>query len=818
MNNRSVEKNIASTREELGSNSLIMDLQSPRYKRWIRAIAITLVITFINQDIIWAQDGAPIWSKGQNGNLSFEPPVNVNSPISVPKDVAVTKEVYTAPGDRTIINIQDAHSSLGAQESIASVLESLVTNYDLKLVAVEGSSGYLDTSILRAFSNENVRKGTASYLVKEGRMSAGEFFAITSNKPVSLYGIEDKPLYQENLEQFRAVYTANSEIRADINKLLSALKSLQDKIYSQELKDLTTNSVLHKNGKLTFTQRWDLVKGLAAKTGTDYRAYENLTRLVESLKLEKGISFEKANKERDALIDALSKKAIKQDLEQLVLKSLSYKTGKISNSEYYVFLQEQAEKAHIDAFPYGDLIAYTNYITLYESIDLTAIFEEAGDFEDRIKEKLFTNEYQKRLYNITKCMEFLSDLFDLKLTNGNFSYLSEHIGQCNAKFVASFIRDASIKYGVTINAGFDLNKIFNDLPEAMEFYRTAEKRNSAILANTIATMKERGQNVAALITGGYHSQGITELLRQNRTSYIVILPKFDASKGERPYIAILTNKTAPYERLLKSGQYFIAASAYLAGISQLNQNVDNRILAGENLKTVLNSPEFKELKARLADSLIASLLQSVTGATDVNTAVLSFKKRQQVNPSSAGREMKAAAEQYLKDYKMLLEIEGAEFHEAGVKPLTPEILQNLVHEIILDYTGLDILQEEPVAEKRPGAKEIPAAVAERIQDLSARIGVLEETDRQKKIDAVVVTVKDRIEREGLDRDKILAEIKLEIPRKGLKGLDAAEQQAIADRIITGLAPQAALAEKPVVTEVPVVPTPEVVITPAKAAA
>ncbi|MFH1752969.1 MAG: hypothetical protein ABH875_02190, partial [Candidatus Omnitrophota bacterium] len=409
-------------------------------------------------------------------------------------------------------------------------------------------------------------------------------------------------------------------------------------------------------------------------------------------------------------------------------------------------------------------------------------------------------------------MEFLSDLFDLKLTNGNFSYLSEHIGQCNAAFVASFIRDASMKYGVTIDAGFDLSKIFNDLPQAMDFYRTAEKRNSAILANTITTMKERGQNVAALITGGYHSQGITELLRQNRTSYIVILPKFDVSKGERPYVAILTNKAAPYERLLKSGQYFIAASAYLAGISQLNQNVDNRILAGENLKEVLNSPEFKELKARLADSLIASLLQSVTGAADVNTAVLSFKKRQQVNPSGAGREMKAVVEQYLRDYKMLLEIEGAEFREARVKPLTSEILKELVRDVVLDYAGLDILQEEPVEAKGPGAKEIPAAVAERIQDLSARIGVLEETDRQKKIDAVVVTVKDRIEQEGLDRDKILAEIELEIPRKGLKSLGAAEQQAIADRIIAGLAPQAAVAEKPVVIEAPVAPVTEIAVT------
>ena len=93
-----------STREELGATSLIMDWQSPRNKKWIRSIAIALIVCFINQDIIWAQEGAPVWSKGQNGSLSFKP-TNVNGSIAVPKDVAVTKEVFTTSGDKTIINI-----------------------------------------------------------------------------------------------------------------------------------------------------------------------------------------------------------------------------------------------------------------------------------------------------------------------------------------------------------------------------------------------------------------------------------------------------------------------------------------------------------------------------------------------------------------------------------------------------------------------------------------------------------------------------------------------------------------------------------------
>ncbi|MCM8761072.1 MAG: hypothetical protein NC933_02910, partial [Candidatus Omnitrophica bacterium] len=549
--------------EKPPARSLIMDWQSPRNKKWIRLVAIVLVVTFINQDIIWAQGGTPTWSKGQNGSFSFKTPVNVDGNITVPKDFAVTKEVYTAPGDKTIINIQDAHASLGAQESIASILDSLVTNYDLKLVAVEGSAGYIDTSILRTFPDENIRKNTARYFMREGKMSAGEFFAITSSKPIALYGIEDRSLYLENAEQFRKVHEINNTVQKDLAALLGDLKTLRKKIYSPELEMLTENSVLNRDGKISFSKRWEFVRDLASKTGSDYKRYENLTKLVESLKLEKLIDFKKANSQRDALIDALSKMVTKQGLEQIILKSIAFKTGKISQSEYYIFLQEQAQRAGLGVEPYKDLIAYTDYITLYESIDLTEIFEEARRFEDQIKEKLFTNDYQRKLYEISKCVEFVRDLFELKLTNGDFAFLASHRDVCDPRAIASFLKEASQKYSIAIEANYDLGKIFDNMPVAMDFYTTAEKRNETMLANTIKRMAEEGQTIAALVTGGYHSKGITELLRQRRTSYIVILPKFEASKGGRHYVAILTNKKDAYTNLLESGKYQLLTDEYL---------------------------------------------------------------------------------------------------------------------------------------------------------------------------------------------------------------------------------------------------------------
>ncbi|MEI7463684.1 MAG: hypothetical protein WCK03_04805 [Candidatus Taylorbacteria bacterium] len=146
-------------REEMGGASLIMDWQSPRNKKWIRTVASFIIVAFLNQDIVWAQGGNPVWAKPPVVNTANKTQADLNTNIAIPKDVAVTKEAFDANSDKTIINIQDAHSSIGAQESIATILDSLVTNYDLELIAIEGSTGYVDTSLLRTFPDEKVRHG-----------------------------------------------------------------------------------------------------------------------------------------------------------------------------------------------------------------------------------------------------------------------------------------------------------------------------------------------------------------------------------------------------------------------------------------------------------------------------------------------------------------------------------------------------------------------------------------------------------------------------------------------------------------------------------
>jgi anaerobic magnesium-protoporphyrin IX monomethyl ester cyclase len=545
-------------------------------KIWIKIIAIPLLIIFLNQDIVFAQGGL--------------------AEISVPKNLVSSQESYNAPILNTqysilntIINIQDAHASLSAQESIVSILDSLVTNYDLSVVAIEGSAGYIDTSLLKTFPDQKARDNMAKGLMAKGLMSAAEFFSITSGKNIALYGIEDRAIYKRNVEEFRRVYEMNESVKKDVDGLLYAMNGLKDKIYSPELKALDDSSASGNSDTAAFKERWQSVKELAAKAGIDYRSYASLSKFVKILELEKGIDFDKANKERGLLIGELSKRSDRKGIEELVLKSVDFKTGKISPGEFYLFLGEISGKWSVPADKYRNLTAYAGYIALYESIDLISIFEEAKAFESAIMGKLFSNDDQKKLYRLLRYTSLIKGLFEIKLTPGDFGYLKEDMGLFgSAEEIESFIRSVSAKYKVNSARYYDLDKVLSCIPDALKFYETAQKRNSAILENTIKSMKQEGRNIAALVTGGFHTKGLTKLLKDKEISYFVILPKFDSSKSERPYVTILTNRKDRHESVLKSGQYYLATAAYFS--ADLSVPEEARLARyGEDFKEALNA-------------------------------------------------------------------------------------------------------------------------------------------------------------------------------------------------------------------------------------
>lgn len=276
------------------------------------------------------------------------------------------------------------------------------------------------------------------------------------------------------------------------------------------------------------------------------------------MELEKEIDFKKAGVERDALIDELGKVLPKPELEKLVLQMLQYKQNKLTPGSFHYYLAQAARGADIDPLRYKNVILYSEYVVRYESIDLIAIFDEVAGFENKLREKHFKNEDERILSNLAHCALILSQLLDTSLNSKDYEFYVANASSCEIENLQSQIDYFCAKYKTTLTCQVNFRFLKEAIPSARQFYELATLRNQALLDNTLKRMKKDGVHVAALVTGGFHSEGISELMDKEKLSYLVVMPKFDDKSGDRPYIAILTQKPREYEEEFKDSDFYIA--------------------------------------------------------------------------------------------------------------------------------------------------------------------------------------------------------------------------------------------------------------------
>ncbi|MFH1798683.1 MAG: hypothetical protein ABH844_05040 [Candidatus Omnitrophota bacterium] len=606
-------------RSEGSINASKKNMTTPFQKsKWIRTIALIVAAVFLYQQVVWAQ-----------GETFYR------TNVTVPYSSGRIADTYSSQGEEIIIHLQDAHASLSAQYSIANLLDSLASNYDLGLIALEGAEGDIDTSMLKNFPDKDIRAQAADFLMQEGRMSAGEFFQITHDKDnIALYGAEDYELYSKNLEDFREVISEQKDILPMINAFKSQIKFLEETIYSKELFVFITKSREHKNGSLSFIDYWKffchseirdvetqnfvslychpgILRSKISGLSPQGEISKNISKLLNSIALEKQINFDKANEERKSLIGQLSKKLNKEELDVLVLKSTEFKEEKISPAEFHNYLKELSQRHEIDMREHKNLWMFCDYMILYESVDIFNLYSEVETMEATVREKLFQNKDEREVYKIAYMIDMLEGLYSVELAREDFEFIKLHKEDYDAIKIASFLRQACEKYGINIQAGYDLGRMIEGMDIPIKFYETAAERDKIMVENTLKRMRKDGKRIGALITGGFHTNGLTHMMKENQVSHLVISPKFEKGKG-RPYISVLTGRKkllppvilSEAKNLNKTEKYQIAVAPYFSG----DFEIELRLLLG--ILCELHNVDLNETKVtvrRIKDIVIAGI-------------------------------------------------------------------------------------------------------------------------------------------------------------------------------------------------------------------
>lgn len=512
---------------------------------FVKMVSLFVIQSFILSNIAFAApENKPVTSTTQS-EITTDP-----NKIVIPTDSGLIKSKFTGKSDRIIIHIQDAHCNYEAQTNISKILENLIKNYGLSLVSVEGADGFIDTSWFKAFPDDDVRKEVATYFMKKGEITGPEFLSITTDYPIKLFGAETRSYYIQNLNAFTSSYPYKEAIEKYLNEIKTVLNKLKAYIYTEDLKTMDSKKQNYDSKKMQFNDYVRFLESMAEKQRINIRQYDNLFKLISVLIYEKKIDFTVTDKERNTLIDELSKAISKEKLNELVAKSLAFKVGKTTSVEYYDWLKNLAKENNIEivkAFP--NLTNYIIYNSVYSRIENEKLFNDIKSLETAIKEKLFKNEDQRTLDKLSYHIDILIGLVNIKLLNGDFVYYQAHKAEFTHEAFTGFIKAKATQYGLVCEIGEPHDAVVSSIPKLEDFYSIAIKRDKALVDNTIDAMKKEKAKIAVLVTGGFHSEGISKLLEKQGVSYMVVCPSI-TKDAPSPYIQILTNQRTSFEEIL----------------------------------------------------------------------------------------------------------------------------------------------------------------------------------------------------------------------------------------------------------------------------
>ena len=509
--------------------------------------------------------------------------------IEVPFRFGSIEESYIGTNGKTVIHIQDAHCNYSCQESIKNLLGHLTDKYGVDLALLEGGAGNYDLSVFTDIEDRSLRTETADYFVKQGRVNGAENFAINNPEKITLKGLENKNLYLNNLQKYRdtLVYRNEAEkILKDKERELSALKL---NVYSDELKELDQKKNDFYDKEIEIDEYLAHLALLSDSRNIDLTIHKNLGKLINVIRREKNIDFNRSNSERDELIDELSRRLSSMELETFVKKTVQFKREEIKAQEFYSYLFKKAETTGINAKKnYPNLSKYGKYAEIYETLDSKDLFDEIEALEEEIFSTLCENEAQKELNTFSKNLTILKKLFNVTLTPQEYKYYQKNRDSFDlARFLSStkneepkcIKRDSRLrgndKRGGDDEQGGNDSRFFVPFPSPLsfprrreshtiistnitplntyrtkmeEFYTLAFKRDTAFLKNIKTSLKNKDKLI--IVTGGFHAENLKALLKEKGYSYFSIMPELDKEDEENPYFRLLSGGLLEEERIV----------------------------------------------------------------------------------------------------------------------------------------------------------------------------------------------------------------------------------------------------------------------------
>ena len=540
----------------------------------------------------------------------------------------------------------------------------------------------MDSLFFKSFPDEKLKEKVLNDYLQKGELSGGEAASILNEEfGTDYYGIETQTLYNENKKAFLEALQKEKQVLDLLGKIESELEVKADKLFSPSTK------TFHEKEKAFHQESIDLieyVKSLLSlpgghrptkqsqsknqiASGATLPRNDNFAATFPELQKalvvednEKRFKGEKFDRATNKLIEDVQKVLAGLPKEKRIEMGEMIqvlRTGQASPGVFVKRVKELSQGMNL-AIKIPEVLKPTaQHARTLSSIQGTKLFEELESLEENLRNSLPQSEEERALLQDFRHLELLRRLAKLELSSKQWEELErEMFGSFPALDPELF-------------------------SPALDFYRLATKRDEALFENMNRLVEKKKAKLAVIVTGGFHSAGITRKLKDSNIPFVLISPQIHQTGDKDNYFNVMQGK-ASYMRYFKKSLWDALAQDYAAK------------LAASMNPTEL-TPSLKRWRDRIIQNSIAEgRITSANAYTRYVDALVQALRKEfdKANPTQEElrEKMEKELNSFLSNYfdglrisiNQKLEIFGAglkEMWKAG--DITPQSVQHLLNQV-----------------------------------------------------------------------------------------------------------------------------------------
>ncbi|MBR3628042.1 MAG: hypothetical protein IKN42_04255 [Elusimicrobia bacterium] len=442
-----------------------------------------------------------------------------------------------------VINIQDLHANSQVQKNINSILNYLANNNDIKSIYLEGASDKVDISWLKNLDSKD-KTEISNTLLDIGMLTGTEFFSINDTHSIPLYGLEDKIVHQDNIKHLSLIINDSAFIKEKLLSIKKDLNILNNRFVNSKNKKFAKIINKHQSKEISTLEFYSVLIKYIDNISANSDKYNNLINLSKedypNILLLKDLLFTESKIDKNNLYKEFKiiLAEIKGTLSVEQYRNFLSATANTTNiNELTDFIKQFATNNNLDlSQKYPNIKLLIQCKTATENINFTKILKEEELIINNIKTALSYNSNEYEIIFLNDFYTYLEKALTNNLTAKDYDYFISSVDKFEMLYP---------KY-VVYNQLKDIDKY---IETSKQFYKTNNERNNIFIEQIKKDIKAKDKSIIILVTGGYHTEGLKDLLSKQNISFITITPQvIGLTNNSNLYNNIIVQESKEYSK------------------------------------------------------------------------------------------------------------------------------------------------------------------------------------------------------------------------------------------------------------------------------